>query len=127
LEISVKPSPKKPHYALDENGKWLAYSRINDENVLVHQIQLLVWKKQSSNRGIYFSYTEIEKILIDYLVSNKSISLTKFIRLAHISRKKAEEVLSNFATMDVIKINSSGEKTDFSLNPEFDLTTLGKL
>jgi predicted HTH transcriptional regulator len=127
LEISVKPSQKKPHYALDENGKWLAYSRINDENVLAHNIQLLVWKKQNSNRGIFFPYTDIEKTLIDYLVNNKSISLTKFIRLAHISVKKAEEVLSNFVTMDVIKINSSREKTDFRLNSEFDLTTLEKL
>ena len=127
LGILVKPSPKKPHYALDENGKWLAYSRINDENVLAHKVQLLVWKKQSSHQGLYFPYTAIEKTLIDYLVSNKSISVTKFIRLAHISKKTAEDVLSNFATMDVIKINSSREKTDFSLNSEFDLTTLEKL
>jgi predicted HTH transcriptional regulator len=124
LEITVRPSTKKPHYALDENGKWMAYSRINDENVLVHKIQLLVWKKQNSKQGIYFSYTSDEKSLIDYLAENRSISFAKFIRLAHISRKKAEEILSNFVLMNVIKINSSRDKTEFSLNPEFDLTTL---
>ncbi len=127
LEIFVRPSKKKPHYALDENGKWLAYCRINDENVLAHKIQVLVWKKQSSQRGIYFSYTENEKSLIDYLVKNNNISLAKFIRLTQISRKKAEDILSNFAVMNVIKINSSRDKTVFSLNTEFDLKTLGRV
>jgi predicted HTH transcriptional regulator len=127
LEISVRPSTKKPHYALDENGKWLAYTRINDENVLAHKIQILVWKKQNSNRGIYFSYTAAEKSLIDHLLKNNKISLPGFIRLSHISRKKAEDILSNFVVMDVIRINLTRDKTEFSLNPEFDLATLEEL
>ena len=127
LEISVRPGLKKPHYALDESGKWLAYTRINDENVLAHTIQILVWKKQNSPLGIYFSYTVAEKFLIDYLSKNSKISLSGFIRLSHISRKKAEDILSNFVVMNIIKINNSREKTDFSLNSEFDLATLGDL
>lgn len=127
LEISVRPGLKKPHYALDENGKWQAYTRINDENVLAHKIQILVWKKQSSPHGIYFSYTAAEKSLIDYLSKNNKVSLSGFIRLSHISRNKAEDILSNFVVMNVIKINNSRDKTDFSLNSEFDLTTLGDI
>jgi len=90
LEISVQPSKNKPHYAKDEGGKWLAYTRIKDENVLAHKIQLVVWKKQNSPKGIHFSYSEDEKFLIDYLQKNEGITFTKFIRLAHISRKKCK-------------------------------------
>lgn len=120
LEITVHPSEKKPHFAKDESGKWLAYIRIKDENMLAHNIQLVVWKKQKSPKGIHFTYSEDEKFLIDYLQKNKGITFSKFIRLAHISRKKAEEVLSNFVIMDVIKMQTSREGTVFVLNTDFD-------
>ncbi|NOR74199.1 MAG: ATP-binding protein [Draconibacterium sp.] len=120
LEIIVEPSNKKPHFAKDENGKWLAYVRIADENFLAHKIQIEVWRKQKSKKGIHFSYSDDEKFLIEYLQKNSSISYSKFIRLAHISRKKAEEVLSNFIIMEVVNLNSQEEGTSFSLNKNFN-------
>jgi predicted HTH transcriptional regulator len=39
LEIGIEASENKPHFAKDENGKWLAYTRMKDENVLAHKIQ----------------------------------------------------------------------------------------
>ncbi len=126
LEISVRPSEKKPHYARDASGKWLAYIRINDENVLAHKIQLEVWKKQKSTKGIYFSYSSDEKFLIDYLLNNDFISFSKFVRLAHLSRKKAEDILSNFVIMEVIQMHTSREGTVFELNRDFNPTELEK-
>lgn len=126
LEISVDPSGKKPHYARDEQGKWLAYIRINDENVLAHKIQLVIWKKINSPRGIYFSYSDDEKFLVEYLQKNAEITFSKFIRLAHISRRKAEEILSNFIIMDVIRMKTTREGTTFGLNTSFDTSELDK-
>jgi predicted HTH transcriptional regulator len=126
LEISVNPSEKKPHFARDENGKWLAYIRIRDENVLAHKIQLVVWEKQSSPHGIWFSYSDAEKFLIDYLQTNKNITFSKFIRMAHISRKKAEEILSNFIVMEVVEMHTSREGTTFEINAGFDKAEFDK-
>ena len=126
LEISIDPSDKKPHFAKDENGKWIAYIRINDENVLAHKIQIEVWKKQKSTNGIYLTYSEDEKFLIEYLQKNNQISFSKFIRFAHISRNKAEEILSNFIILDVIKMNTSKDGTSFSINSDFDKDELNR-
>ena len=119
LEIQIEPSNKKPHFAKDENDKWLAYIRSADENILAHKIQIEVWKKQNSKTGIHFSYSDDEKILIEYLQKHNSISFSKFIRLAHVSRKKAEEILSNFVVMEVINMKSGIDGTTFSLNKNF--------
>jgi len=120
LEIAVLPSTRKPHYARDESGKWLAYIRLNDENILAHPIQLIVWKKEKYSRGIWFTYSDNEKFLVEYLQKNKSISFPKFIRMAHISPKEAGDILSNFVIMEVIKIKTTPENTLFVLNEEFD-------
>ena len=127
LEISIEPSNKKPHFAKDENGKWMAYIRSADENLLAHKIRIEVWKKQKSTQGIHFAYSENEKFLINYLRKNSSITFSKFIRVAHISRKKAEDILSNFIILGIINLNSRKEGTTFSLNENISDFELDKL
>lgn len=126
LEISISPSDNKPHFAKDSNGKWLAYVRMDDENVLAHKIQIEVWKKEKSTKGVYLSYSDDERVLIDYLQKNESISFSKYIRIAQISRKRAEEILSNLVTIDVIKMHSTTEKTSFLLNDQLDKNEIDK-
>lgn len=120
LEIGIEPGEKKPYFAKDENGKWLAYIRQADENFLAHKIQVEVWKKESSPRGISFAYTDDERFLIQYLQENSAISFSKFMRLAQITRKKAEDILSNFIIMELIEMKTNAEGTTFSLNNDFD-------
>ncbi len=126
LEIQIQPSNSKPHYAKDENGKWLAYIRVDDENFLAHKIQINVWKRNSSKVGVHFTYSDSEKLLIDYLLKNESVSFSKFMRIAHISRIKAEEVLTNFVIMGVINIKTEKEGTHFLLNKMYDEDFLKK-
>lgn len=126
LEITIEPSLVKPHFAKDESGKWLAYVRMDDENFLAHKIQIEVWKKQKSPKGIYFTYSDDERFLVDYLQQNLSITFSKFIRKAQISRRKAEEILSNFVIMDIIRMQTTENGTSFRLNTNFDKNELQK-
>jgi predicted HTH transcriptional regulator len=126
LEIQIEPSSQKPHFAKDENGKWLAYLRVDDENFLAHKIHLNVWKKNSSQEGVHFTYSEHEKFLIDYLQNKQQITISKFMRQAHISRTKAEEVLTNFVILNVINMITEKEGTFFELNQMLDVTELKK-
>jgi len=126
LEIKIEPSKLKPHFAKDDNGKWLAYIRIDDENYLAHKIQVNVWKKQNSVNGIYFTYSNDEKMLIEILQKYDSISFSKYIRIAHVSRQTAENILTNFVLMNVINMNTTKEGTTFSLNKQFDESELKK-
>ncbi len=126
LEIQIEPSNTKPHFAKDENGKWLAYIRIDDENYLAHKIQVNVWKKENSTTGIYFTYSNDEKMLIEILQKFESVTFSKYLRLAHISRQAAENVLTNFVLMKVIEMRTTKEGTSFVLNKQFDETELEK-
>lgn len=126
LEIGIKPGDEKPYFAKDENGKWLAYIRVADENFLAHRIQIEAWKKQKSTRGICFTYSDDERFLIDYLQHHTYISFSKFMRLANIPRRTATEVLSNFLVINIIQIHTAEEGTVFSLNHDFDKEELDK-
>ena len=67
LEITIDPSSDKPHYAQDDNEKWLAYYRKDDENKLVNKVMIEVWKKKSGKQGILIKYSDNEKCLLDWL------------------------------------------------------------
>lgn len=126
LEIKIEPSNTKPHFAKDENGKWLAYIRIDDENFLAHKIQVNVWKKQNSTKGIYFTYSDDEKMLIEILQKFGSVTFSKYLRMAHISRHAAENILTNFVLMNVVEMNTTKEATTFSLKKQLDENELKK-
>lgn len=120
LEVIVEPSTDKPHFARDEENKWWAYFRKNDENRLASKIMIEVWKRQKSTSGILINYSDAEKILLDYLENNDKISVSKYSRIAQLSYKKAEQIIINFRALNILKDYFSEIRIDYSINEEFD-------
>ena len=120
LEVIIEPSAEKPHFALDDEGKWWAYFRKEDENRLANKIMIGVWKRQKSKDGILISYSDAEKCLLDYLANHDKISVSKFARIAHLSYKKAEEIIINFRTLNILKDCIGDTHIDYGINEEFD-------
>ncbi len=120
LEVIVEPSPEKPHFARDDEGKWWAYFRKDDENRLANKIMIEVWKRQKSPDGILINYSEDEKILLDYLATNEKISVSKYSRIARLTYRKAEEIIINFRTLNILKDCVGDSRIDYAINEEFD-------
>jgi predicted HTH transcriptional regulator len=120
LEVIVESSGEKPHYARDEDGKWWAYFRKDDENRLANKVMIEVWKRQKSSDGILISYSDAEKILIDYLENNQKISVGKYARIAHLSYKRAEQIIIDFRSLNILKDYVGENRIDYSINEAFD-------
>lgn len=120
LEVIIEPSKEKPHFAKDEEGKWWAYFRKDDENKLATKVMIEVWKAQNSPKGILINYSEDEKVLLDYLENNEKISVSKYARIAHLSYKKAEQIIINFRALNILKDVIGENRIDYSINETFD-------
>lgn len=103
LEITIPKSKKKPHYAPDKDGKWMAWIRVNDQNILANDVLLQVWKKRKKKKGILIKYSKNQKILLDYLALNESITLTKYCKIAKLNRYLAKAILIEFISIDIIE------------------------
>ncbi len=110
LEVIIPKSQNIPHKAPDKNGKYKAYIREADENLLANGIQMKVWKKQNSKKEIQFAYTAAEKTLLQLVENNKKIRLTDYMKASGLSRYQAENILSNFILLKLVsmKINPEG-------------------
>ena len=58
LVVQIEESDRKPVYAKDETGKYLAYLRIKDENILATPVHLRVWQQSESPKGELIEYTK---------------------------------------------------------------------
>ncbi len=115
LEIYIPESASKPVMAQLDEGKWMAFIRIHDENIIAGSVQVSVWKKGRRRKGVFLPYDAEKKILLDYLSGNASISQSKYSRIARITRKKAVEILSDLIVLDVLQIEYEGDAVVFSL------------
>lgn len=115
LEIYVPQGPERPYFALNDEGKWLAYLRIHDQNILANPVWLKVWKQKSNPSGVFIKYSVEEQKLLAYLRENPFITLSKFTRIARIRRFEAENILAALIASDVLEMKQSEKFTHYYL------------
>ncbi|WP_199118888.1 helix-turn-helix domain-containing protein [Pedobacter sp. ASV28] len=102
LVAEIPKSDTKPHYALDEQGKWWVYFRVQDKSVLASKILIEVLKKDGENEGTFIAYSEQEKALLEYLGANGRITLKEFSKLTRSAYKKAQKIIVNLILSGII-------------------------
>ena len=102
LVAEIPKSDLKPHYALDEQGKWWVYFRVQDKTVLASKILIDVLKKDNHEEGTLISYSEQEKILLEYLDANGRITLKQFSKLTRSAYRKAQKIIVNLILSGII-------------------------
>jgi predicted HTH transcriptional regulator len=115
LEVDIGKSEKRPCLARNEENRWKAYLRVKDQNLLANRVIMKVWQKEKRKKGILVEYSNTEKILLDYLKSEESISISKFCRIGKIRMSEAEEILSDLMVLDVIRVHLSEKGARYSL------------
>lgn len=121
LEIVIKSSKNRPHFAENDDKKWIAYIRRYDENVLANIVLLKAWKLKRNPKGMLFVYDEPRKKLVKYLEENNSVTISKYSKIAQISRKVAENILSEFLALECIAIQLDQKPVVYSLMSNYDL------
>lgn len=118
LEVEVFKGTEKPYEAKDEDGRWIAYFRHNDQNLAANKVLLQVWRKEGNKSGVLVKFGKAEKLLMDHLSKNEWISFSKFRKLARISSFRAESILANLIIFRILRMNASDKGFTYGLNPD---------
>ncbi len=116
LEIVIPKSKTIPHKAPDKNGRYKAFVRVADENILACSVQMKVWKKQKSDTVINFNNSETEKHLLNILQSKKNITIPYIIEHLKISKYRVENMLSDFILLELVNMEFTSEGCFFNIN-----------
>ncbi len=104
LEVIIPKGEGGPCFAETEPGRWQAYVRIRDENILASRIHLKVWKIKTNNRGILIGYSSKIKKLMEYFKTHDTISVTHFSKLAFLSRYDAENIIAHLVYFGILEM-----------------------
>lgn len=118
VEVEVDKGVKRPYQAKDEKGKWVSYFRHNDQNLVANRVLLQVWRKSEKNSGVLVKFGKAENFLMDHIVKNGSITLSRFRKIARISSHRAETILANLILLRVLIINASEKGIKYEINPD---------
>jgi predicted HTH transcriptional regulator len=119
LEATIRKSRNRPHYAKDENGNWIAFVRVADQNLQANRVLLKVWNNRNDKKGTLLKYGNEEKSLINYLEKYPHITLSKFTKIAHTSRHIAEIILVKMISLNVIDVQVTEKAVLYKLRPEY--------
>lgn len=118
LEVNIPPSKERPHLAEDENGKWLAYIRWKDNNLLANRVLVEVMKRKKAGKHTLIRYNKEQRLLLEHLHEHGQITQKEFQKLAKLGKWKAERILINFAAVEVIDIHIEPGEVTYTLNEE---------
>jgi len=115
LEINIQKSEDRPHLAQDNQGKWLAYIRIGDQNILAPKILLDVWRQQKNPQGVHIKYAVEEQRVLSVLQENQNLDIKQYVRKVKIPKWKLEKILVKLIIIGVVGINTNESGVTFSL------------
>ena len=115
LEVTIPKSKNRPHYAMNDQGRWLAYVRVADKNLLANRILLKVWENKTRKKGVFISYGKTEKELLEYINNNSRITLSEFRKAVKINKFKAENILIKLISIGIIKMEFTDKEFFYRL------------
>ena len=120
LEIAISKSAEDPHFAQNDEGKWLVYIRKEDQNIVAPGILLKVWEQQKNPQGVFIRFSDEEKRLLTLLDSEQHLSLNQFTRKAKLPKWKGEKLLVKLIVVGIVGMDISESGTRFFLRDDFE-------
>ena len=115
LEIYIPEAEQKPVFARDENNRWMAYIRVDDQNALANIVQLEVWKHEKHTRGKLLEFTRHEEILLEHLETIPGSTLSRIQRDTGFNRKDLVNLMTKLVLFDVVEMKTAEGNTTFGL------------
>ena len=120
LEVDIPISRDYPHKAPDQNGKYKAYIRFKDQNLLADSILIKVWNKEKSVNDIQLVYTDELKQVLNFIQQNEPVNVHDLRSNFGMSKFKAEHLLSDLIIFDVLNMEILETSINFYLTEPKD-------
>lgn len=104
LIADIEKSSDKPVFAKDDSGKYIAYVRVADKNIVATPVHLSIWKQEKSSKGTFVKFTDVEDRLMELLEYKDFIGIKDFCRYAGLPRYKAVNILAKFVRFGIVEM-----------------------
>lgn len=108
VEVTIKNSLKKPHFALDEQDEWQLYMRSNDKTLLASKTTKRVLESEDDEVLDVNSLDSKSLFVLDYLKHKEFITPKILSQKLNLSLQRANKLLVQLANAGFILYNKDG-------------------
>ncbi|MDQ4140361.1 MAG: ATP-binding protein, partial [Bacteroidota bacterium] len=117
LEVIVPESPLKTHLAKVKEDDWRGYVRVKDESVQTSKMAakptpLEVTLTEAARP---LNLDEPDYQILNYLKTNRRITLPQFMKLANISKRRAYRILIKLVLHGYLRLHNKEEEDFYTL------------
>lgn len=115
LEITIQPSPTRPHLAQLDDGTWKAFVREGDQNFPAPAVLMNVWKSEDIQIEQKYFHTEKEKKIFQVLSDTPELSQSQIARSTGIPRQFLTKLLARLVRWKLLEITFIQGQARFKL------------
>lgn len=93
IRAAIAAATSRPVRASEPDGRWRAYVRVADENIVASPLMVRGWMMASSGRPLSLTFGDSERLLLTMLQQDEGLTVEQYMRAAGISRRRAEEII----------------------------------
>ena len=116
LRVEVPRAQRPPVMSETAPGKWAAYYRVKDENIVAPDIMVRAWRRAAESDGELLNLSGPESDFLRHLDANGPATPEEYMLKAHLSRTAAEEIIVRLAATGVVSFVFSGSSFRIALN-----------
>ena len=102
IRATIEPAATLPVGARDPDGRWQAYYRVADENIVADPLMVSAWRRKYAPEPLSLMLTDAQRAIIDLLRRQGPSSLRRIALNARISQASAREIVTTLAAMDIL-------------------------
>lgn len=101
---TVPPSERRPVMAFEESGgRWRAFIRIADENIVASPVHLAIWREEQSLRGASFTYGDNERQLMAAMTGAGPLRLNAIVKRSQLPRREVTVLLGRLCRYGLVQ------------------------
>ena len=112
---TVPQSDRRPIRALGDDGKWRAYIRVGDENMVASPVHLRIWRDDLSPKGQLVSIGEDEAQVMRVMAEAPSLTLAQVVRRSRVARHCSVVILARLVRFGLAECRLDGHQFVFSM------------
>ena len=110
IRAEIPAVEQRPVQARESDGRWRAYYRVADENIVASPLMVRAWQMASSSTGLLLTLSEVERAVLSLLEGEEPLNMEMIITSSHTSRQAAEEAVVRLAAMGLVEFCYHGSE-----------------
>lgn len=102
ITAEIDPAPHRPVQAREPDGRWRAYYRVADENIVASPLMVRAWRLAEQNGGTVLSVSEAESRLLSVLRAEEAADVETLMVKCRLSRAATEDIIVRLAALDIV-------------------------